>query len=503
MANQINKINIDWYEVDRTFSGLGTDIEHEILVRREAIPIIFVPGVMGSWLRLAGTDGTGETNGLPNLRWNPTPGFLLRHYRNATPARRKAMLIGERFNRNYLEVHNTNPIGDGFAALMADYRSFLYSLRTRDWGPIGKLFVFPVYGFGYNWTATNRDSGQKLAQRIDEIVTEAREQVGLCEKVILLTHSMGGLVARAACKIYGAESKVLGVIHGVIPAFGAASAYWRMKAGFEWSGINPKGWLTSGCLGPTGRDVTALLANSEGGLQLLPNKHYRTNAGDMPWLRFTGGTSNPLPLPLGGDPYEEIYRVRAEPSPRAGSGASTNHYWGLVDPDLLTPERRRTPGNSLDQLKEKMRWIGHHWDDYLSYLKEAEDFHDALGDYRHPSTRRFHGIGLHTAEWIELRSESNWFQSDSYPTRGFRGFFRDARGSSMQAVLQDPAGDGDGTVPVYSATFGSNDPNPESPPDNHAFRDLNHQPAYENPEAQRWVVCAITALCKKRFGEKR
>lgn len=54
-----------------------------------------------------------------------------------------------------------------------------------------------------------------------------------CNKVIIVTHSMGGLVARSACVLHGAEGKVLGVIHGVQPSVGSPAAYWRMKAGFE------------------------------------------------------------------------------------------------------------------------------------------------------------------------------------------------------------------------------------------------------------------------------
>src|SRR5689334_18676005 len=38
----------------------------------ETLPIIFVPGIMGSRLRRAGTNGEGNgTDGLPNMRWDP------------------------------------------------------------------------------------------------------------------------------------------------------------------------------------------------------------------------------------------------------------------------------------------------------------------------------------------------------------------------------------------------------------------------------------------------
>ena len=263
---------ISWKEVDKPVSGLATNASHEVHVQREAIPIVFVPGVMGSRLRLTGTNGTGDANGLPNLRWDADAGFLYDNYSGASSAKRKRMLIGPKkhFDPDYLEVDNDMPPGNGYRGLIKDYRAFLEQLRTHDWGALGKLFVFPVYGFGYNWSASNRTSGAKLAARITEVIAEGKKIVGACEKVILVTHSMGGLVARSAMKLSGAEGQVLGVVHGVQPAYGAPAAYMRMKAGFEGSGF--KGKIASRFLGPNGRDVTALLANSIGGLQLLDRK---------------------------------------------------------------------------------------------------------------------------------------------------------------------------------------------------------------------------------------
>jgi hypothetical protein len=80
---------VPWQSVDDPVAGLATNASHAVQVQREAIPIIFVPGVMGSRLRLSGTDGAGKTNGLPNLRWDPTAGFLFKNFSGVTPARRK------------------------------------------------------------------------------------------------------------------------------------------------------------------------------------------------------------------------------------------------------------------------------------------------------------------------------------------------------------------------------------------------------------------------------
>jgi pimeloyl-ACP methyl ester carboxylesterase len=496
---------VSWKAVDKPVSGLATNASHQVQVQREAIPIIFVPGVMGSRLRLAGTNGTGQTAGLPNLRWDPTAGFLYSNYSGVTPAHRKAMLIGDSpaYDPNYLEVDNDSPPGNGYRGLMDKYRGYLEELRTHDWGALGKLFVFPVYGFGYNWSASNRTSGAKLAARIDEIIAEGKKHAGACEKVILVTHSMGGLVARSAMKLHGAEGKVLGVVHGVQPAYGAAAAYNRMKAGFEGSGI--EGTLTSRFLGPTGRDVTALLANSIGGLQLLPGKHYLTSHGSPRWLEVPHPDAAPQWLPHQTDPFNDIYRVPAVVSPEAGKGQTNNTYWGLVDPALLTPKDVETKtSNSLDDKSDDMLPPDAAWKGYLANLAEAEAFLDELGTYRHPKTWWFNGGGLTTAETSGYDLESNWMRSDSYPTRGFRGFLRGPDGSKKQAILKEADGTGDGTVPIMSSSFNGSLSPPPAPPANRTFPKLAHQPAYENDAVQTWATAAITAIAglyvKQRHG---
>jgi hypothetical protein len=70
----------------------------------------------------------------------------------------------------------------------------------------------------------------------------------------------------------------------------------------------------------------------------------------------------------------------------------------------------------------------------------------------------------------------------------------------MKVVLQDPAGEGDGTVPASSAGF-LNAPGRPFPGDDHF--EVEHQPAYEAPDAQRYTLQAIVALCKHRYDEHR
>ena len=66
----------------------------------------------------------------------------------------------------------------------------------------------------------------------------------------------------------------------------------------------------------------------------------------------------------------------------------------------------------------------------------------------------------------------------------------------MQAVLADPAGPGDGTVPVSSGRALA-DAAREAPGD--AAIAVEHQPAYEDPAAQRYTVRAVLALVRKHY----
>lgn len=496
---------VTWSKADQPASGLGTDIEHEIRVQREAIPLVFVPGIMGSRLRLKGTDGKGNgRNRLPNLRWDPgSNSFMLSNYYGASGAHRKRMLVGTKFNGNFLEVDNANPVGDGFSGIMDDYwQEFLDDLKRRDWGPLGKIFEFPVYAVGYNWTDSNENSGRELAARIKEIIGEARQVTGLCEKVILITHSMGGLVARWASEVAGAQGSILGIIHGVQPATGAPAAYWRMKAGFESGFIT----ISSNVLGKNAHQVTPVLGNLPGGLQLLPNQHHVVNQSHVPnaepkvWLTVTQSGRRIHGLP-DTNPYYDIYSVKAVVKPAAGAKPSYNAYWGLVDPALLDPVdgKASAKGTDNDALEATGSTLPDPWSEYLRMLAVAEVFHEKLGRKKHPQTFNFWGVGHATADVIELRVEKAK-KNDPYPDRGFRGYFTDGAGNSMMAVLQDPAGAGDGTVPVSSASALKADGN--TVPREEGLR-VKHQPAYEKKAAQEFTVKAIIALCKKRYESLR
>lgn len=182
---------------------------------------------------------------------------------------------------------------------------------TPNEGTLAYRYQFPVHAVGYNWLQSNADSAKHLQKRIDKIIGYYKELGHPCEKVILVTHSMGGLVARHYTEVLGGAAKVYGVVHGVMPDLGAATAYKRVKAGTEGSGV--KGAVVSRVLGDTAAKMTAVFAQSPGPLQLLPSAQY----GDG-WLMIKDGdTMTRLPTrPQGASP--PILTVKSIPCAASG-----------------------------------------------------------------------------------------------------------------------------------------------------------------------------------------
>lgn len=134
---------------------------------------------------------------------------------------------------------------------------------------------FPVHAMGYNWLQSNRDSGVRVAERIAALMERYKSQGFQCEKVILVTHSMGGLVARAVIHpaMGNLQERVLGIVHGVMPAIGAGAAYKRMRCGFEDPGLlSPLASITAKVLGNFGPEVTGSWETHKAGWSCYPAK---------------------------------------------------------------------------------------------------------------------------------------------------------------------------------------------------------------------------------------
>ncbi|MHB8138396.1 MAG: esterase/lipase family protein, partial [Smithellaceae bacterium] len=202
---------------------------------------------------------------------------------------------------------------------------------------------------------------------------------------------------------------VMGIVHGVQPSNGSPAAYWRMKGGFERPHTVPdidimqwfknpvkvlkhkgntlanglKGTATAWVLGTDGEEVTALLGNMPGGLELLPNKQYKNNDDEQSWLELIDNNGNRTALPKA-DPYEEIYREQ-------------DVYYRLVNPDWLNPGKNKK--------KEGLADLETDWNLYLINLDEAETFHNNLADGKlHEETYQFYSSGIASADRVVFTS---------------------------------------------------------------------------------------------------
>lgn len=400
---------------------------------RKVIPVIFVPGIMGTNLRVragssevqdqkeqssgtaqattagAATHREQSTTRFPDEGFDMTPGepiwrppngvfdglYEASKWKARNPAMRQRLL-----DPTALEVDGDGDLGAEVAGLshkemrsrgwgeihLDSYGAVLEKLQTyldttfrldkqgkreirvhwkrvmqsnpADWGArsIDRVtehelekfatYQYPVYAVGYNWLESCADSAQRLSQRIDQIKAYWRSRKHECDRVILVTHSMGGLVARACARMRSSSTDdgadIAGIIHGVMPTFGAPVAYRRIACGTEGerytNGLvdNIKANRFVEIAGTTPADTMAVMATAPGVLALLPNHLY-----PGPWLLVKAITRinnedverQVLALPTG-NPYV-MYR-------------DFNSWFRLVDPELADPagiHQRRKPSN--------------------------------------------------------------------------------------------------------------------------------------------------------------
>jgi pimeloyl-ACP methyl ester carboxylesterase len=299
-------------------------------------------------------------------------------------------------------------------------------------------YYYPVYACGYNWLESCEISANRLRQRVESIIGFWVSRKRSCSNVILVTHSMGGLVGRAAARQI--PDKVLGVIHGAMPALGAPVCYRRIACGTEsWSpsngGLdNKKAEYVAEILGERPTATMPVMATSPGALQLLPNHFY-----PQPWLHICvvsrvnhkDVARDVAHLPTG-NPYD-LYR-------------DMTSWYRLVDPGLADPA-----GKQRGDQKKVERAI-------KDAIDSAEKFHRVvLGDYYHPNTYVFYGadpghMSFGAVRWVArdpgagaVFTEANVrsaVQAGYGPTGGRRVRLENRTDLHFVPARQDVAGDG-------------------------------------------------------------
>lgn len=299
---------------------------------------------------------------------------------------------------------------------------------------------YPVHAIGYNWLRSNGESAKEVAKRVRAIIAYYKQRQFDCEKVIVVTHSMGGLVGRALIHpdFGNAQDVVAGIVHGAMPAVGAAAAYKRIRMGFEGSGV--KGYVFKKVVGDTGPKVTAVLANAPGGLQLLPSERYGPG-----WLKAKVGDEEVLSLPKS-DPYAEIYTVQ-------------DKWYRLITPEWVNPAGMETSSEQdtwkmLFKAQQLHQVIGAQYHDHTYLSSGSDEGQLAWGDvvWLVGKAPFFHGgagqcLGL---EKLHVGTPADGWQIDQDDGDGLAVLMDGLAGHTEQKFgvrIADPAQPGDGTVP--------------------------------------------------------
>ena len=105
--------------------------------------------------------------------------------------------------------------------ILHTYDDLIATLDVNHYTPDVDLFTFP-----YNWRKSNVETAVLLKQKIDEVKT-----ICSCDKVDLVAHSMGGLVARQYIQSDAYEQDVDQLIFLGTPHLGAPKAYLMWEGG--------------------------------------------------------------------------------------------------------------------------------------------------------------------------------------------------------------------------------------------------------------------------------
>lgn len=295
--------------------------------------------------------------------------------------------------------------------------------------------AYPVHAVGYNWLQSNNVSVQRLVDKIDAITDFYKNTLNKdCEKVILVTHSMGGLVARACTQLQGKSDKVLGVLHGVMPAIGAPATYKRMRAGFE--GVEQV------LLGRNAAEATAVLTQAPGPMELLPTAEYQAKlpGGTQHWLRahYSKGKNGEDEITsfLGeGDPYDTVYLNQED-------------WWRLVKKELINPEKKKQ--SSIDAELSDPDFEG-----YKAALEDAQLFHTKVKGQYHNNCYAYYAADQAQPSWGEVR----WAAGAALPNFSQGDLVDDDLNGAVKVKFGEQicnleiAGrdlPGDGTVPEHS-----------------------------------------------------
>jgi pimeloyl-ACP methyl ester carboxylesterase len=345
--------------------------------------------------------------------WDPeSPITEMRHWLNLT-ADEKWKLLNSGNPATIIDEFKNN----GWDALVKNfYHPFLDFLKDKAKDKIGGAKA-PVYAVGYDWRQSCATSGTYLETRIDGILKENKG----ADKVILITHSMGGLVSRAVMRKSPAlMSKVLGVAHVAQPVAGSVALYRRLFTGMnhKWDGDED----TVKVLGNSPYEFIVPMSGILGVFELFPTHQYRYLPPDSP--------ENPQ--------SPDIAKIRGPwESPEKGSTdplGRTVYSRGIAMKRYLDPES--PPG--LFNLKlhgSKDKGVTDRTQSGIQQgIVSADAFHENLGLSLHYNSWMIYGTGEATDVAVKFPvNDAKYDPHLLYRTPEGDGTVPDASGSALWA----------------------------------------------------------------------
>ena len=334
--------------------------------------------------------------------------------------------------------------------------------------------LYPVHAVGYNWLQPNAQSARGVAARIRELVRHYRElgaqQGAGCPHVLVMTHSMGGLVARAlAHPDMGGmgPSELGGVCFGAMPTHGAGTTYKRMRAGMAGEGGLA---LVRRILGSTAREMVPVVANASGPLELFPAAAYGED-----WLRVRWVDAQ------GREQLQVLDLQRAVHDPGC--------WWRVVHPDWVNPANQDPDRASFEAVGRRLREAAA-FHRRLASLSAFANSHASYGN--DPSQKTWGNVTWACVEPLPACADpdpGSWALVHDDAQGSIRVRSGDAE---FELRLQAPADAGDGTVPAERSGA-------KAPVQGCLWeqKGYEHQGSYQAPEVLSATLYAMVRMDQK------
>jgi len=421
------------------------------------IPIVFVPGVMGSRIHFP---DIGQS-------WDPDSTWAMIHWVRISAERTRQ----EFALSNPGEVMTDN---DDLTQAQRDrgwpgvawgfYGQFVQDLQAQRFG----RYQTPVYVIGYDWRQNNRTSGDAVARRINEIL-----EIEGVDRFILISHSMGGLVTRACLKNNAdVAGKLMGVVHIAQPVHGGVVLVRRMFTGAV-SSVDG-GFGLSMVLGNDRKKFATIMSALPGPMQLLVTPAYRDTDGSN-WYDYASFEHPAVTTAWAGNVWD-LYASPASP------------------PGLLAPAGE---SYSVDPVPRR---------EFGRRLTEARAYHDWVGVWKHEKTWAIYSTGLEVDMRVHFALPAAHYEMHVLPSYDMAPpviLYSARRADGTEVTVSDPNPADRGNVRIRRAQSDSTVPTPSA---EGLFPDQRHPVVigtdYETHRQFRISGAAHDAICHNANCER-